>query len=243
MRIEGMSTVRRVVARLVAVATLAGGLTMERPALAESWKPALHDADDLHEAAEDLHDRAHRLHDANVVPLAAALEEVTESLYQGLKHQDCVAEIVPLLNQAEELLNQTSASVALSCEMRTDRKAVAQLEDARRHFLAVAERVNCTLREHAATSPARFPQSTPAWSAPAYGTQYSQAPAWIEQPSAPGTWGNAYRAPAQDYGTPHHQHCDAEPYYYQSSYYQPSMQAPAPTRKLPRVLISGVLTH
>jgi hypothetical protein len=224
MRIEGM--VRRMISRLAALAALASGLAISDAARADSWQDALRDADDLHEAAEDLYARALRLDDHQAIPATAALDQAAANLYHGLKHHPCAAEVVPLLGQAEAVLNEVSSIMSLSCDMHHDRKAMALLKDARHHFIDTAEHIQCVVGDQhtcPTAPPVRFSQPPAPWSASPYGSQYAPAPAWYSQPSPPAPWGSGYRGA--------------------STGYQGQPRNVVPRQPLARVLISEVLTR
>lgn len=132
--------------RWFAAGMLAVGLTVSttttRYARAESWKPALHDADELADAAEDLHARAERLHDHQIAPTTASLEHWTRVLHQQMKACACAADIAPLLDTVSGLLNQTDALVHQSCLMQSDRKSLAELDEALCHFAEMSLHVD-----------------------------------------------------------------------------------------------------
>lgn len=195
MRIQGMRSVRGAISQWVAAAALASGLAMAGPAQADTWQDALRDAHDLHEATEDLHERATRLDDHQVLPLTDALDHAAADLYHELKHHPSAAQVVPALRQTEAILNEASSAIALSHDMHHDRKAMALLKDARRHFVDTAEHVECLLPghfNHAAPSPRRY-QPQAGWPASPFGSQYSAPPTWYVQPSPQAAWRSGYR--------------------------------------------------
>lgn len=112
---------------------------------AQSWKPALRDADALYDAAEDLHDRAERFRDSHTLQVTYQLEQVTADLYQLLKRNACPAEVLPVLNATGATLEEASMLVSLSCQLRADRKAQSELVNAQRSFQATMERIQCAL--------------------------------------------------------------------------------------------------
>ena len=132
----------------VMVAAFSGAVANGPAAWAESWKPALHDADELYDAAEDLHDRAQRLGDPRVIPVTASLEELTARLYHQLKHNACAADVVPLMETTGAVLDEAATLVTLSCEMRSDRKSLAELKNARRYFAATHQQIHCLVHHH-----------------------------------------------------------------------------------------------
>ncbi len=149
---------------------------------AQSWKPTLHDADELYDAAEDLHDRAERFNDGHTLQVTAELEHLTADLYQLLKRNGCAADVVALLNTTGAVLEQASVQVNLSCHLRTDRKAQSELANAQRYFNATAERIQCALRD---SLPSRPAYHAPVWQAP--------VPSWYQLPPAPQPYGYEVR--------------------------------------------------
>lgn len=117
-------------------------------ARAESWKPALKDANELADAAEDLHARARRLGDPRVVPVTADFEHLTRQLYYQLKHNACAADVVPLVETTGAVLSEVVARVKLSCDTHTDRKSMAELNNARRYFAATHDEIHCLVDHH-----------------------------------------------------------------------------------------------
>lgn len=149
---------------------------MAGPARADTWKDALRDADDLHDAVEDLHERAVRLDDHQVLPLTAALDQAAAGLYHELKHHPSPAHVVPALRQTEAILNEASSVIALSHEMHHDRKAMALLKDARHHFVDTAEHIECLLPGHFdrhGVPPASRYQPHARWPVSPFGLRYS----------------------------------------------------------------------
>jgi hypothetical protein len=114
-------------------------------AQAQSWKPTLHDADELYDAAEDLHDRAERFHDTRTMQVTCQLEHLTADLYKLLKRNACAADVLPLLNATGATLEEASMLVSLSCDLRDDRKALSELAKAQRYFQATVERIQCAM--------------------------------------------------------------------------------------------------
>lgn len=150
----------------------------ERP---QSWKPAFHDADELYDAAEDLHDRSLRLRDPRVIPLTAELETLTAHLYQLLKHNACAADVVPLMQTIGTLLDEATTLITLSCEMRTDRKTLSELENARRYFAATSEHIHCILHHHGPMAGVPLPHGAAVHVQPSFFAQNS-----VEPPPRPG---------------------------------------------------------
>lgn len=126
---------------------LAFGLLLSVGSLAQaqSWKPALRDADELYDAAEDLHDRAERFRDSHTLQVTCQLEQMTADLYQLLKRNACPAEVLPAMNAVGATLEEASMLVSLSCQLRGDRKAQTELANAQRYFQATMDRVQCAL--------------------------------------------------------------------------------------------------
>lgn len=226
------------------VSTL-GLLVTSSPVLGQNWRPALHDADELYDAAEDLHDRAERFQDPHVLPVTANLEQLTAQLYQRLKNRACANEVVPLFNATECALNDAIEVVTLSCQMRTDRKSLSEIANARKYFGCVAEHIQCALREiqpvyHARTPVNQWPNGIPGYSAP----QYSAPRYGVPQYSVPQYSAPEYSQP--EYGVP-----QASPYPNRgvtpwsvgpnNEYEVRRSSQSSPGRALARVLISELL--
>lgn len=145
------------------------------PALGQNWRPALHDSDELYDAAEDLHDRAERFQDPRILPVTANLEHLTAQLYQRLRNRACANEIIPLVQATESTLNDAIQLVSLSCQMRSDRKSLSEIENARRHFACMVEQIQCALREVQTLHPTHSPYHTLPFNVPQFGVpQYSR---------------------------------------------------------------------
>ncbi len=200
-------------------ASLVFGLFVSVGSLAQgqSWRPALGDADELYDAAEDLHDRAERFRDVQAMQVTSQLEHLSADLYQLLKRNACAAEVLPVLNATGATLEQASLLVSLSCHLRDDRKAQAELANAQRYYAETVEHIQCALQH---SLPNRPVYRAPTWQAP--------VPSW--QAPAP-TW---YQAPVpQPYVDPR-----TAPYGYEVRYQQP---APSPGKALARVLVQQIL--
>ncbi len=129
---------------------------------AQSWKPALHDADELYDAAEDLHDRAERFRDHQAMQITAELEHLTTDLYQQLKRNACATEVLATLNATGVALEQASLLVSMNCHLRDDRKAQSELANAQRYFGETVEHIQHALQSCSSSRPAyRAPTAVP----------------------------------------------------------------------------------
>ena len=196
--------------------------SLAAPVQAQSWKPALRDADKLYHAAETLHDRSEHFRDHHTLAVTARLEHLTEDLYQLLKHNACAAEVSATLNAAGSALELVSSQVMLSCQLREDRRAQTELANAQASFECAYEHIQCALRSAVHEQPV---YRAPVWQAPSP-SQYAPAPH--------GHGGSVHGGSV--YGVPQPQPRAFAPYGYEVQYQHAIPQV----RGLARVRISGV---